>query len=101
MRFGGSKHHLNRRLWRRISCYTEGRIIATIIMFAGIGILGTVISTVGAKLISEKLKKDVPTVRDDTKRLIKQRINKIEVLDQKDFDLLIRMMKGLREDKEI
>jgi voltage-gated potassium channel len=80
---------------------TEGRIIATIIMFAGIGILGTFISTVGAKLISEKLKKDVPTVRDDTKRLIKEKINKIEVLNQKDFDLLIRMMKDLREDKEI
>ena len=80
---------------------TEGRIIATIIMFTGIGILGTFISTVGAKLISEKLKKDVPTVRDDTKRLIKERINKIEVLNQKDFDLLIRMMKDLREDKEI
>lgn len=80
---------------------TEGRIIATIIMFAGIGILGTFISTVGAKLISEKLKKDVPTVRDDTKRLIKERINKIEVLNQKDFDLLIRMMKDLREDKGI
>ena len=80
---------------------TEGRIIATIIMFAGIGILGTFISTVGAKLISEKLKKDVPTVRDDTKRIIKERINKIEVLNQKDFDLLIRMMKDLREDKEI
>ncbi|MGA7005935.1 MAG: ion channel [Nitrososphaeraceae archaeon] len=80
---------------------TEGRIIATIIMFAGIGILGTFISTVGAKLISEKLKKDVFTVRDDTKRLIKERINKIEVLNQKDFDLLIRIMKDLREDKEI
>jgi RNase P protein component len=47
------------------------------------------------------LKKDVPTVRDDTKRLIKEKINKIEVLNQKDFDLLIRMMKDLREDKEI
>ncbi len=56
---------------------TEGRIIATIIMFAGIGILGTFISTVGAKLISEKLKNDIPTVADDTKRLIKERIDKI------------------------
>ena len=80
---------------------TEGRIIATIIMFAGIGILGTFISTVGAKLISEKLKKDVATVRDDTKRLIKERINKIEELNQEDFDLLIRMMNDLREDKGI
>jgi len=80
---------------------TEGRIIATIIMFAGIGILGTFISTVGARLISEKLKKDVPTVADETKRLIKERINKIELLNQKDFDLLIRMMNDLREAKRI
>ena len=80
---------------------TEGRIIATIIMFAGIGILGTFISTVGARLISEKLKKDVPTVADETKRLIKERINKIELLNQKDFDLLIRMMNDLREEKRI
>ena len=78
---------------------TEGKIIATIIMFTGIGILGTFISTVGAKLISEKFKKDVATVRDDTKRLIKERIDKIELLNQKDFDLLIRMMDYLREEK--
>ncbi len=80
---------------------TEGRIIATIIMFAGNGILGTYISTQGARLISEKLKKDVPTVADETKRLIKERINKIELLNQKDFDLLIRMMNDLREEKRI
>jgi voltage-gated potassium channel len=74
---------------------TAGRIIATIIMFSGIGILGTFISTVGAKLISNKLKKSTPSIGDDAKELIKGRIDKIERLSQNDFELLIRMLTDL------
>jgi voltage-gated potassium channel len=76
---------------------TAGRIIATIIMFSGIGILGTFISTVGAKLISNKLKKSTPSIGDDAKELIKGRIDKIERLSQNDFELLIRMLTDLHD----
>lgn len=78
---------------------TAGRIIATIIMFSGIGILGTFISTVGAKLISNKLKKSTPSIGDDAKELIKGRIDKIERLSQNDFELLIRMLTDLHDRK--
>jgi voltage-gated potassium channel len=79
---------------------TEGRIIATIIMFTGIGILGTFISTVGAKLISGKLRKGFPSIAGDTKDLIKERIDKIERLTQDDFKLLIKMLTDLHERKQ-
>ena len=78
---------------------TAGRIIATIIMFSGIGILGTFISTVGAKLISNKLKKSTPSIGDVAKELIKGRIDKIERLSQNDFELLIRMLTDLHDRK--
>jgi voltage-gated potassium channel len=74
---------------------TAGRIIATIIMFAGIGILGTFISTVGVKLISNKMRRNIPSIGDDAKELIKGRIDKIERLSENDFELLIRMLTDL------
>ncbi|HEY7110223.1 MAG TPA: potassium channel family protein [Nitrososphaeraceae archaeon] len=79
---------------------TAGRIIATFVMFAGIGILGTFISTVGAKLISGKLRKGFHSVADDTKYLIKQRIDEIEHLNQGDFDLLLIMLTELYKSKQ-
>ncbi len=91
----GSEHNINS--WVPVT--TAGRIIATIIMFSGIGILGTFISTVGAKLISNKLKKSTPSIGDDAKELIKGRIDKIERLSQNDFELLIRMLMDLHDRK--
>jgi voltage-gated potassium channel len=79
---------------------TEGRIIATFIMFAGIGILGTFISTIGAKLIPGELRKGFHSVAADTKHLIKERIDEIESLNQDDFDLLIRMLTELHKNKQ-
>jgi hypothetical protein len=69
-------------------------------MFAGIGILGTFISTIGAKLISGELRKGPHSVADDTKHLIKERIDEIERLNQYDFDLLIRMLTELHKSKQ-
>ena len=76
---------------------TARQIIATIIMFGGMGFLGTFISIVGVKLISRKLKKDLPRVATDTKQLIKERIDEIEQLNQSDFELLLRMLKNLHD----
>jgi voltage-gated potassium channel len=78
---------------------TEGRIIATFIMVAGIGILGTFISTIGAKLISGEFRKRFHSVTDDTKQLIKKRIDEIEQLDKDDFELLIAMLTELHKGK--
>jgi voltage-gated potassium channel len=84
----------------------EGRIIGIFVMFAGIGILATFITALGAKLIELKLnqpkkEKKVEVVRDDlsskTKELIKNQIEKIETLDQKDFEALISMLTSIRQ----
>jgi voltage-gated potassium channel len=79
---------------------TEGRIIATFIMFAGIGILGAFISTVGAKLVSGKLRQGFHSVAEDTKHMIKDRIDEIEQLNHDDFDLLLRMLTELHKSKQ-
>ena len=77
----------------------EGRIIASILMVVGIGILGVFISTLGATLIESRLKKPIqqPTLVDETKLLIKNKIDGLENLNQKDFDTLIDMIKSLRD----
>lgn len=84
----------------------EGRIIGTFVMFAGIGILATFITALGAKLVELRLsrsreEKKEEQVHDDlpakTKELIKNQIEKVETLDQNDFDTLITMLKSLRQ----
>jgi voltage-gated potassium channel len=84
----------------------EGRIIGVFVMFAGIGILATFITALGAKLIELKLKalkrgEQVEVVRDDlstrTKELIKNQIEKVETLTQKDFDALLSMLTSIRQ----
>jgi hypothetical protein len=66
-------------------------------MFAGIGILGTFISTLGAKLISARLEKTSSGLAGEAKTIIKEKIDIIEKLDQKDFDALIAMIRTLRQ----
>jgi voltage-gated potassium channel len=49
----------------------EGKIVATLLMFAGIGILGTFISTLGVKLISARLQKTPSGIVGEAKTIIK------------------------------
>lgn len=85
----------------------EGRIIGIFVMFAGIGILATFITALGSKLIEFKLnqrsakEKKIELIRNDlptkTKELIKDQIERVETLDDKDFDALIAMLTKLRQ----
>ena len=84
----------------------EGKIIGVFVMFAGIGILATFITALGSKLIELKLKepkkgKKTEEISDDlstrTKELIRNQIEKVETLDQKDFDTLISMLISIRQ----
>jgi voltage-gated potassium channel len=85
----------------------EGRIIGIFVMFAGIGILATFITALGAKLIEFKLnepptkEKKIEPIRNDlptkTKELIKDQIERVETLDDKDFDALIAMLTNIRQ----
>ena len=85
----------------------EGRIIGIFVMFAGIGILATFITALGSKLIEFKLnqrsakEKKIELSRNDlptkTKELIKDQIERVETLDDKDFDALIAMLTKIRQ----
>ena len=76
-------------------------------MFAGIGILATFITALGSKLIEFKLnqrstkEKKIELIRNDlptkTKELIKDQIERVETLDDKDFDALIAMLTKIRQ----
>jgi voltage-gated potassium channel len=90
----GSGNSINYSIYGDVYPVTiEGKIIATLIMFSGIGILGTFISTLGAKLISARLEKTQSGLVGESKTIIKEKIDMIEKLDQKDFDILIAMIR--------
>ena len=77
----------------------EGRIIAAALMFVGIAILGILISTLGAALLESRLKRKGVSLAfaDQTKLFIKDKIDELEALDQRDFEILIATMRNIRE----
>ncbi|MDQ3837648.1 MAG: potassium channel family protein [Thermoproteota archaeon] len=78
-----------------------GRIIAAVLMFVGIAILGVLISTLGAALLESRLKKKGASMAfaDQTKIFIKDKIDKLEHLDDRDFEILIATMRNIRDIK--
>ena len=82
-----------------------GKIVASMLMIVGIAILGILISTLGAGLIESRFarqdkssdKKTIePSLTDQTKVLIKNKIDRIEDRSQDDFDNLITAIRNLR-----
>jgi voltage-gated potassium channel len=80
-----------------------GRIIAVIVMFAGIGIAVTLVSIFSQNRVlrmQERLKskaeEKASVLANETKATIKDRIESIEKLTEEDFDGLVIMMKSLR-----
>ena len=58
----------------------EGKIIASILMMiVGIGILGVLISTLGASFIESRLKPKL-NVEEESKKVINEKIRKLELL---------------------
>lgn len=80
-----------------------GRIIGTIVMFAGIGIAVTLVTVIAqgrVQRMQERLKSKTVgkarAVADETKATIKDKVEEIEKLTEEDFDGLLIMMKSLR-----
>jgi voltage-gated potassium channel len=100
---------------------TAGRIIASILMIIGITILGLFISTLGNSLIESKLSKlndqrisriqnnkDInhreekskeKTFKDETKSLIKSKIDSLEYLKEDELDMLLDLIKTIYYNK--
>ena len=57
----------------------EGKIIASILMIVGIGILGVLIATLGACFIESRLKPKL-NVEEESKKVINEKIRKLELL---------------------
>ena len=100
---------------------TEGRIIASILMIIGIMVLGLFISTLGSSLIESRLAKttkkqnifkikddrnikknqndnnsnNYTTINEETKILVKNKIDSLESLREEEFDILIKLIKTL------
>jgi voltage-gated potassium channel len=72
-----------------------GRIIAGVLMFAAIGILWTVVALITAKLVERRVKPSSSGILQETKDMIKDKIDIVETLDSKGLDELIRLIRGL------
>ena len=72
-----------------------GRIVAGVLMFAAIGILWTVVALITAKLVERKLKQSSTGIIQDTKDMIKDKIDVVESLDSNELEELLRLIRGL------
>jgi voltage-gated potassium channel len=87
----------------------EGKIVASVMMFAAIAFLWTFVGALGSRFVAKRVAKrgetqtstsdsdsDNPnSVVDDTKSLVKKRIDKIGSLEEKDFEALITIIRTL------
>ena len=102
-----SIHNLYDALWWAVETITTvaygeyypvtllGRIIAGVLMFAAIGILWTVVALITTKFVERNLKKSDTGIIEDTKGMIKDKIDVVETLDSKEVEELIRLIRGL------
>ena len=74
-----------------------GRMMGIGLMFVGISIIGTIISSFGAFLVGSRLKKH-ESVESSTKSLIIRKIHEIEHLEKHEVELLISMVKDLHDE---
>ena len=76
----------------------EGKAIAVVIMFVGLAILGVFISTIGASIIERRFQRPQPRLlAEETKTLIKYKIDGIGNLTQNDFEDLMLSIRNLRD----
>jgi len=73
----------------------EGRVIASVIMIIGIAILSILISTVGAQFIEAKMKDQRRREEHSIKGLIKDKIDRLEVLQSEKIVTLLNLISNL------
>ena len=73
-----------------------GKIVATLVAFVGIGMLWAVIPIMSSQFTAAKLKQTKKSdLLDDTKQLIKDKIDDVERLNEEDLERLIGMIRSL------
>ena len=76
-----------------------GKGIATLVMFAAIGILWTLIALVTSTLIAKRIKETPVGLVDETKTVIKNRIDEVEQLSEEELEVLITMIRSISNRK--
>ena len=76
-----------------------GKTIATVVMFAAIGILWTLVALVTSTVIDKKIKKAQVGLVDEAKTVIKNRIDEVEKLSEDEIEVLITMIRSLSKQK--
>ena len=72
-----------------------GRVISGVLMFSAIGLLWTVVALITSKFVEKKIKPTKVGFVDETKSMIKERIDDIENLNKTEIEALIRMIRSL------
>ena len=79
----------------------EGRIVGSLLMIVGIAILWVFISTVGIALRDHKIENmEKMTLEDETKTIIKLKIDNLEQLTKGELDLLMSMISNLYQNMQ-
>jgi voltage-gated potassium channel len=73
-----------------------GRVISSLLMFAAIGIVWTLGALVASNIIAKRIKEAPVSLLDETKTVIKNRIDEIEELSIEELEILITMIRSLR-----
>lgn len=76
-----------------------GKAIATLVMFAAIGILWTLIALVTSQVIAKRIKETPVGLVDETKTVTKKRIDEVENLNEEEVEVLITMIRSLSKKK--
>ena len=74
-----------------------GRIIAMVLMLVGIGLIGTVTSTITSYFLNAGQKK---TVKDETIEMIKGKLDDFESLSEADIEAICGVLRGLKEERK-
>ena len=76
-----------------------GRLISIVLMLSAIGILWTVVAMVTSKLVERRMKSAKVGIVEETKSLIKDKIDDIEKLNEPELDSLIHMIRSLNNNR--
>jgi voltage-gated potassium channel len=72
-----------------------GRAVSSLLMFAAIGIIWTLIALVSSRMIAKRIKETPVGLVDETKTAIKNRIDEVEKLSGEEMEELISMIRSL------
>jgi voltage-gated potassium channel len=72
-----------------------GKVISTILMIAAIGIMWTLVGMIGSRMIERRIKRAPVGLVDETKTVIKNRIDDVEKLTKEEVEVLITMIRSL------